>query len=209
MNARLLSVQIFAGAYQWLPVDMLVSLSSAHVVYPKYGVYVYENFSDIFNTADYPKSHPAWYLYVLLTAEVQRGELISVPKANLASDQRKWNSVVHFFCISSVPKQCKSQQPWEFPCFPGLLGTLRQFLGLWTVAAQRMPDNLLLPPQKPPSADSAMATTLNLPQLKNAFALKCFWELLMAALQLIYVKESWATDESGSNKMICKRPHSK
>lgn len=70
MNSQLLSVEIFAGVYQWLPVDMLLSLSSALVVCPKYGVYSYENFSDIFNMADYPKSHPAWYLYVLLTAEV-------------------------------------------------------------------------------------------------------------------------------------------
>lgn len=209
MNSRLLSVQIFAGVYEWLPVDVLLSLSSAHVVRPKYGVYVYENFGDIFNMADYPKSHPAWYLYVLLTAEVQRAELILVPKANLASDQRKSNSVVHFFCSSSAPKQRKPQQPWEFPCFPGLHSTLRQFLRLWTAAARRMSVNILLLPPKPPSADSAMATSLNLPQLKNAFTLKSFGELRMAALQLIYVKESWATDESGSNKMICKWPHSK
>lgn len=49
---------------------------------------------------------------------------------------------------------------------------------------------------------------------KSTLAKKClytekhFCALLMAASQLIYVKESWATDKSGWNKMICKRPHS-
>lgn len=130
---------------------MLISLLSAHVVYIylKDGVYIYENFCDIFNIADYPKSHPAWYLYVLLTAEVQRAELISVPRASLASNLRKWNSIVHFFCISSVPKQCKSQQHWEFSCFPQLRRILQQFLSLWTAAAQRMSVNILLAPPKP------------------------------------------------------------
>lgn len=194
-----------------LPVDRLVSPSSAHVVCPKYDVCADGNFSDIFNTADYPKIHPAWYLYVLLTAEVQRAESISVPKANLASDHLIWNSVVHFFCLSAALQERKLQQPWGFPCSPELHRTLQQSSELWPAAAQRMsvhtlpwPTSLPLPLRK-----------RNGEHFKPTLAKKClytekhFSELLMAASQLIYVEESWDTDESGSNKMICKRPHSK
>lgn len=140
-------------------------LSSAHVVCPKYGVYEDGNFTDIFNMADYPKSHSAWYLYTLLIAEVQRAELISVPKANLASDHRMWDSVVRFFCLSSALQDRKSQQLWGFPCLPGLHRTLQQSSGLQTAAGQRMSIHILdiwtytvwhilSCPQKPPSAEA-------------------------------------------------------
>lgn len=181
----------------------------SHVVCPKYGVCAHGNFSDIFNMADYPKIHPAWYLYVLLTAEVQRAELIFVPKANLAWDHRIWYSVVHFFCLSSALQERKSQQPWGFPCSPGLHSTLQQSSGLWAAAHREClsinfhaPKSLLLRESNGDHFKSALAE-------KCLYTEKHFCELLMAALQLIYVKESWATDESGSNKMICKRPHSK
>lgn len=146
---------------------------------------------------------------LLLAAELQRAELISMPKASLASDHRIWNSVVHFFCLSSAPQERKWGQPRGFPCSPGLQGPSsnpqdydlqqhREGLFLYFHAPQSLP-------LRKHSGDHFKSTLAK----KCLYTEKHFCELLMAASQLICVKESWATDESGSNKMICKRPHSK
>lgn len=84
---------------------------------------------------------------------------------------------------------------------PGILGTMttgRECLSVYFHAPQSLP--------LWKRSDNRFKSTL---AKKCLYTEKRFCELLMAALQLIYVKESWATDESGSNKMICKRPHSK
>lgn len=170
--------------------------------------------------ADYPKSHSAWYLYTLLIAEVQRAELISVPKANLASDHRMWDSVVRFFCLSSALQDRKSQQLWGFSCLQGYTGPSsnprdyklqqhRECLSIYWTYGHILPGIYVHAPKNLPlqkrNGDHSKSTLAK----KCPYTKKHFYELLMAASELIYVKESWATDESGSNKMICKRPHSK
>lgn len=112
--------------------------------------------------------------------------------------------LLYFLCTKTVQVRAAQRIPLlpraaQDP--PAILGSVNcsSTGNIWQFA--------LIPPKA--SSYSTVVTASNLPQLKNANTLKSFCELLMEALQLIYVKESWATDESGSNKMIYKRPHSK
>lgn len=180
---------------------MLISLSSAHVVHPKYGVYAHRNCRDIFSMTSYPKSHSAWYLHVLLAAEAQRAELFPMPKAKFASKANFASTRINaaLLPISYVFALC-----WEFSCFPVVAQNSPAVSGALNCSRTGDANSFLFP-------QGLLLLTANgdhfesiPPKKKSSFTTKTYWGLITVALWLISIKESEATDEPGWNKWFAK-----